>query len=127
MPHVYACLSEFKDFLQQNGSTVRTSASDDAAMLTVLESVSRRIDEYAGRGSGFGPVTATRSYDTAYELGLFLDEDLTSSAPVVTLAGTTLTITTDYDLLRGDGTYGDPPYRRLRRSLYANLGFGRHG
>ena len=122
--HVYASLAEFKDYLQQNGSTVRTSATDDAQMLGVLESVSRRIDEWAGRGSGFGPEVATRYYDTCYEPGIHLDGDLGSGA-TVTLGGSSLTVDVDYDLLRGDGTYGDPPYRRIRRPLYANLGYGR--
>lgn len=123
--HVYASLAEFKNFVQENGSTVRTSTTDDVEMLGVLESVSRRIDAWCGRGTGFGPVTATRYYDTLYEADLWLDADLASVAPVVRVGATTLTITTDYDLLREDGKYGDPPYRRIRAAEGANLGYGR--
>lgn len=122
--HTYASIAEFKDFMQQNGSTVRVSASDDAVMLTLLESVSRRIDEWCGRGSGFGPITATRYFDTCYESWLFLEADLAASA-TVTLGGSALTVDDDYDLLRGDGTYGAAPYRRIRRPLYMNFGYGR--
>lgn len=117
--HVYASLAEFKDFMQQNGSTVRTSTYDDAVMLSVLESVSRRIDEWTGRGSGFGPRIGTNKYDGDGSSCLWLKDDLASATPTVTVAsatggtGTSVTVNTDYYLQRGDGTYGDPPYRRL--------------
>lgn len=123
--HVYASLTEFKNFIQENGATVRTSTTDDVEMLGLLESVSRRIDEWTARGSGFGPVTATRYFDTNLERELFLDDDVSSAAAVVTLGGSTLTNLTDYDLIRGDGKYGDPPYRRIRMPDGSNLGYGR--
>lgn len=117
--HVYASLAEFKDFMQQNGATVRTSTADDAVMLSVLESVSRRIDEWTGRGSGFGPRTGVNKYDGDGSSILWLRDDLASATPTVTIAtgtgvaGTSATVETDYYLQRGDGSYGDPPYRRL--------------
>jgi hypothetical protein len=118
--HVYASLAEFKDYLQQNGSTVRAvQPADDAVMLATLESVSRRVDEFCGRGTGFGPVTATRRYDGDGSAELWLDADLASATPTVTIAsatgatGASATVDTDYFLRRGDGSYGDPPYRRL--------------
>lgn len=123
--HVYASLAEFKDYMQQNGSTVRTSTADDAVMLTVLESVSRRIDEWCGRGSGFGPRIGIRYFDNCYEPEVFLEDDLSSASATVTLGGSVLTIDDDYDLLTGAGTYGDPPYRRIRRPMYADFGYGR--
>ena len=46
--HVYACLAEFKDFMREQGST-SLGSNQDATMLSVLESASRRIDEFCQR------------------------------------------------------------------------------
>lgn len=117
--HVYASLAEFKDYSQQNGSAVRVSTADDAVMLTALDSVSRRIDWWCRRGSGFGPVTATRKYDGKGGTELAFGADLATATPTVTVrpstgaAGTTPVVETDFYLVRGDGTYGDPPYASM--------------
>jgi hypothetical protein len=116
--HVYACLAEFKNFLREQGETALGS-NNDAAMLTTLESVSRRIDEFTGRGSGFGPRTGTNKYDGMGGSELRLNDDLVSVTSITLRAVTRGTVTqtpvadTDYYLVRGDGTYGDPPYRKL--------------
>ena len=118
MPHVYASLTEFKNFLRENGET-SLGSNNDASMLSVLESVSRRIDEWTGRGSGFGPRTGTNKYDGDGGIELWLEDDLATATPTVTVAsstgatGSAVTVDTDYYLRRGDGSYGDPPYRRI--------------
>jgi hypothetical protein len=110
--HVYACLQEFKDFLREQGST-SLGTNQDATMLGVLESASRRIDEWCGRGSGFGPRTGTNTYDGDGSDVLWLEDDLNTATPTVTVNGSTLTVDVDYYLQRTGGAYGDPPYRRI--------------
>jgi hypothetical protein len=111
--HVYACLQEFKDFLREQGST-SLGTNQDATMLGVLESASRRIDEWCGRGSGFGPRTGTNTYDGDGTDVLWLNDDLATAAPTVKVDGVTLTVDVDYFLRRAGGAYGDPPYRRVQ-------------
>lgn len=61
MGHVYATLEELKAYL--TGGDYGTGR--DASLLTLLESSSRRVDGYCKRGSGFGPVVATHTYQSA--------------------------------------------------------------
>jgi hypothetical protein len=56
--HVYAPLGTFKRYLS-GGDPGDTR---DAEMLVLLESASRTVDGFCRRGSGFGPVSATKSY-----------------------------------------------------------------
>ena len=130
MAHVYACLQEFKDFLREQGST-SLGTNQDATMLGVLESASRRIDEFCGRGSGFGPRTGTNQYDASGGVSLWLNDDLAVLTSLKTRASTaastqtTCTVNTDFYLQRGDGSYGDAPYRRVFfHGMGANTAFG---
>lgn len=120
MGHVYASLAEFKNFLREQGEAT-LGTNNDATMLAGLESVSRRIDAWAARGpSGFGPRTATNKYDGNGGSVLRFDDDLASVTSVklrsstAAATQTTATVETDFYLLRADGSYGDPPYRKLR-------------
>jgi hypothetical protein len=116
--HVYASLSEFKDFLREQGST-SLGTNQDATMLGVLESASRRIDEFCGRGSGFGPATAIRKYDGDGGCELSFAADLATSTPTITCAtatggtGVAVTVETDYYLRSGSGGYSGPPWREM--------------
>ncbi|HUW15601.1 MAG TPA: hypothetical protein VMW94_00870 [Actinomycetes bacterium] len=118
--HVYACLAEFKDFMREQGST-SLGSNQDATMLSVLESASRRIDEFCQRslyGTGFGPRIGTNKYDSSGGNCLWLNDDLITTTKVTDRAstsdaGTDITADTDYFLQTGAGAYGDPPYRRL--------------
>jgi len=118
--HVYACLAEFKDFMREQGST-SLGSNQDATMLSVLESASRRIDEFCQRslyGTGFGPRVGTNKYDSSGGNCLWLNDDLITTTKVTvrtstTDAGTDIVADTDYFLQTGSGSYGDPPYRRL--------------
>lgn len=134
MSHTYAPLPQFKDFLRDGGSG-GTATTNDARLLTILESASRAVDRYTDRskfGSGFGPRTGTNKYDVwAYTNELCLDDDLLATTSVTLLDSTggnslgTLVVDTDY-YLRGRGTY-DTPYRDLivhGRGQIAALGYG---
>lgn len=69
MSHVYATVDALAR-LMSGGARDR-----DPEMLTVLESASRAVDAFCNRGSGFGPVTETRSY-TAHRSHVHLRGDL---------------------------------------------------
>lgn len=59
--HTYADVQAFRDYLA--GTTQSASwTADSAAIVRILEAVSRTIDNALG-GRSFGPVIATRSYD----------------------------------------------------------------
>lgn len=55
--HVYGNQATFRRWLS-GGDTSR-----DAEQLTVLESASRAVDAFCNRGSGFGPVIETRTFE----------------------------------------------------------------
>lgn len=116
MSHCYASTDTFKAFLVSNGVT-DFGTTDDAAMLTILEASSRRVDAYCRRsrfGSGFGPRTGTNKYDAAGGTCLTFDDDLLAVTSVTVYAGTggtssTLTTETDFFLQ----PYSGAPYRSL--------------
>jgi hypothetical protein len=130
MTHVYASLAEFKDFLREQGSA-SLGSNNDASMLTVLESASRRVDVFCNRGTGFGPVTAVRKYDGEYGLNLWFGADLASLTsvsirPTTGAAGVAATVETDFYLMSGV-TYGDPPYRQMvfhQQGSVSRFGYG---
>lgn len=117
--HVYASVAEFDDYLRDNGATTfaAQSAAIVARKLAVLESVSRRIDEWCERsrfGSGFGPRTGTNRYDPPGSNCLYLWDDLLTITSVTTYdsptaSGTTLTDETDFF----KRPYDRSPYREL--------------
>lgn len=57
--HVYGNQATFRRWLSGG------DASRDPEQLTVLESSSRAVDAFCNRGSGFGPVHETRTFDCA--------------------------------------------------------------
>lgn len=122
MAHTYATLAEFNDYITSGGSTkfAGESAAIVALKLSILESVSRRIDAACHRssfGSGFGPRIGTNKYDGdgCNELGL-RDDLLSLSAFTVASvtggAGVSPVVDTDYFLANPDG-YTGPPYRKI--------------
>lgn len=124
MAHVYATVAEGDDYLISSGSTVLSAqiASTVALKLSILESVSRRIDDVSGRsefGSGFGPRIGTNSYDGDGSNGLRLRDDLltltTLTLRSVTAGATAYTpaLTTDYFLRDEMGGYSTGPYRDI--------------
>lgn len=90
MPHTYAHLGEFKNFLRDGGSADLGTVNDDALLL-VLEGASRAVDDFCDRssfGSGFGPRTATNRYDSDGSDELNLRDDFLSISSVTVYAGT---------------------------------------
>lgn len=124
MPHTYATVPEADDYEVSGGSVkyATQTAAIVALKLSILESVSRRIDEVCHRsryGSGFGPRIGTNKYDADGSNELLLNDDLLS---VTTLgvasqtggSATTLTVDTDY-LLTSSSGYTGTPYRKIIR------------
>lgn len=123
MAHVYATVGEANDYAISGGSTkfASESAAIVALKLSILESVSRRIDHVCHRsafGSGFGPRTGTNKYDGDGGCTLSLKDDLLSLSTVTLYTSTgssttyTPTVDTDYYLANADG-YTGPPWRKL--------------
>lgn len=109
--HVYASVNEFKARLQNPTDSVSWTDAD-AQLLSVLEAVSRRVDEFCDRslhGSGFGPRTGINYYDPSGTSVLDLDDDLLS-VPTVTVDGTVFAENTDFYT----EPYNTLPKRRLR-------------
>lgn len=122
MPHCYATVAEFNEYLTDNGALKLAAQGGPmiALKLSVLEASSRRVDEFCERsrhGSGFGPRLGTNYYNPVCGNVLELDDDLLEITSVTTYdtpggAGTTLTDETDFYKRRND-VYGVPPYRQL--------------
>lgn len=123
MAHVYASVADADDYLLSNGATILASqsAATVALKLSILESVSRRIDFVCHRsrfGSGFGPRIGINRYDGDGCNELLLHDDLLSLSAITlypsTQSATTYTpvVETDYYLANADG-YTGPPYRKF--------------
>lgn len=136
MPHTYASVNEFKDFLRDNGSA-DVGTTNDSQLLGILEGASRTVDGYCDRsayGSGFGPRTGTNYYNDVGGSVLYLRDDLLTITSVTTYdqaggSATTLTDETHFYKRRGH-TYGQPPYRELEihdNSSNSHWGAGTRG
>lgn len=122
MAHTYATLDEANDYLISGGSTKYASeaAAIKALKLSILESVSRRIESACHRsqfGSGFGPRLGTNRYDTDGGNYLLLRDDLLTATTVTVAAltgdaGSAVVVDTDYYLRNADG-YTGPPWRGI--------------
>ena len=122
MAHTYATVAEANDYITSGGAVkfAAESAAIVALKLSILESVSRRIDSVCHRsafGSGFGPRIGTNKYDGDGSPGLLLRDDLlnTSAFTVATATlgtGVSPVVDTDYFLATPDG-YTGPPYRKI--------------
>jgi hypothetical protein len=122
MAHTYATVAEADDYEKSGGAAAFASqaASIVALKLSILESVSRRIDSVCHRsqyGSGFGPRIGTNYYDGMAVNALLLNDDLLSLTSLTVAPQTggtpvTLTVTTDYFLSNVNG-YTGPPWRQL--------------
>lgn len=134
MPHTYATLDDANDYLTSGGAAkyAGEAAGIKALKLSILESVSRRIDyvcHRSGFGSGFGPRIGTNKYDGDGSADILLRDDLltlTTLGVATQLGGTptTLVVDTDYILINSDG-YTGPPWRKLRRHAAGSpLSFG---
>ena len=101
---MYATLEQLKGFM-----TGGTYGDDrNALLLTELESGSRRVDGFCRRGSGFGPVVATKTYTARRPGRLLLEDDL------VELTGMTV-----------DGTTKDPDDFTIENGRVLTGSFGR--
>ena len=128
--HTYAGLDDFKSYLSDGG----LGTGNDAGLLAVLESASRRVEGFCGRSpayqSGFGPRTGTNAYDaqgwyggyTLYRENMVvdLDDDLITATNVTVLdqtggVATTLTEGTDFYL---------SPYNRSPKRTLTITGLG---
>lgn len=126
MSHTYASIDEFRQYLVDGGANY--GATNDVAMLGILEAASRRVEGYAGRSpagqSGFGPRTGTNKYDAQGWYGAVqfyqdnivfpLNDDLISASTVTFLDqtggnATTVTEGTDFYLQ----PYNTTPKRTL--------------
>lgn len=127
MSHTYASVEDLKSYLVEGGSDSwgTASASADAALLTLLEGASRRVDGWTMRSdyhSGFGPRIGTNRYDHDGSDCLLLDDDLQGASSVTILEGTgggTVTLTEDTDFYFVP--YSGPPYTELH---FTGLGEG---
>lgn len=122
MAHVYASLDEAKRYAADEGIAWGPGSTNDALALSILVSVSRRIDGWCRRsafGSGFGPRLGTNRYDAEGGTALPFRDDCISLTTVTlrasTASATTSTIAadTDYYLVNQQGQYEPGPYRRL--------------
>lgn len=123
MSHTYQSLLAWKNYARDQGATAMWTAgtSNDAVALSILESVSARIDQWCGRsafGSGFGPRTGTNRYDGAWQTELRLRDDCISITSVTALdttagASSTPAADTDYYLVNARGQYEPAPYRTI--------------
>ncbi len=119
MAHTYANVSQWKKAVVSGGTGY--GDTDDAELLSTLESVSRSIDEWCARTgpehpmSGFGPRIGTNRYDGSGGSSLDFDDDLlsiTSLSLLDSTLGTSLgsaVVDTDYFLR----PYDRSPYRSL--------------
>ena len=126
MSHTYASLDELKGYFVDGGNAYGTA--NDAGLLKLLESSSRRVDGFCGRSpagqSGFGPRTGTNTYDaqgwyggfTLYRDNMVMDlaDDLLTATTVTVLDqtggnATTMTEGTDFYLQ----PYNNSPKRTL--------------
>lgn len=129
MAHTYASVTEFKKFLSEGGTEYGTNS--DADLLTLLEGVSRTVDDALDRssfGSGFGPRIGTNVYDGTGSGCLDLRDDLisyTSGTVAAQTGGSTTAIadSTDFYLDNGAGRYV-APYRRLRLHYLTSVSVG---
>lgn len=127
MAHTYASLADAMNFARDEGASstgmwaIATSANS-ARALAVLESCSRRVDEWCGRsayGSGFGPRTGINRYDGDGGNNLQLRDDLQSVTSITvrqaTASATTTTpaANTDYYLRNQRRGYEPAPYREI--------------
>lgn len=120
MPHVYATLDDANEAIRGGGASAFSaeSATVKAYKLSILDAVSRRIDNVCHRsqfGSGFGPRLGVNYYDGDGTHVLRLSDDVQSIATLsiaATTGGTpvTATLNTDYYLVNADG-YTGPPWR----------------
>lgn len=122
MSHTYATLDDANEAIRTGGATAfaSESATVKAYKLSILEAVSRRIDNVCHRsrfGSGFGPRVGVNYYDGDGTTTLLLTDDAQSIATLSiasTTGGTpaTATLNTDYYLVNPDG-YTGPPWRKV--------------
>lgn len=122
MAHTYATLADANAYITSGGELkfASESATIQALKLSILESVSRRIDSVchrSGFGSGFGPRIGINYYDGDGCNTLNLHDDCLSLptlsiAPVTGGTPVTATLTTDYHLANADG-YTGPPWRKV--------------
>jgi hypothetical protein len=119
--HTYATLDDAKQYLTDEGIAWADGSTNDALALGILESVSRRVDEWCRRsrfGSGFGPRIGTNRYDASGGTTLDFTDDLLTTTSVVSRAVTASSTTTapaadtDFYLVNQQGTYEPGPYRR---------------
>jgi len=90
--NAYCNLADFLNWATPQDTSADTN--DDAVIETILEAVSRHIDEETGRI--FYPVVETRYFDTPYDREIALDEDLLEVISVTNADGTAVT---SYDLI----------------------------
>lgn len=122
MAHTYATVAEANDYIVSGGSTkfATEAAAIVALKLSILESVSRRIDSVCHRsafGSGFGPRVGANLYDGDGHNELLLRDDLLSLSAFTVAAstgGSTVSpaVSTDYYLATPAG-YTGPPWRTI--------------
>lgn len=121
MAHTYATLNDAKRFAADEGVAWAAGSTNDELALSILESVSRRVDAWCRRsdfGSGFGPRVGTNRYDADGGTALDLRDDLLSTTSVTNYASTasssstTPAADTDYYLVNREGRYEPSPYRR---------------
>jgi hypothetical protein len=125
VPHTYATLDEANEYIMAGGATTfaTEAAPVKALKLSILESVSRRIDDACHRssfGSGFGPRIGTNYYDGDGSNALLLRDDLQSISSFTVASatggtGVSQTVTTDYFLSSPGtlGVYNGPPWRQI--------------
>jgi hypothetical protein len=120
--HVYASLQDAKRYSVDEGIGWGAGSTNDALALSILESVSRRVDGWARRsafGSGFGPRIGTNVYDAAGGTTLYLRDDILEVTGLVTRAATAGATTTppvadsDFYLINDSGDYATGPFRAL--------------
>ena len=117
--HTYASLDDAKRFLTDEGIAWGDGSTNDPLALAILESVSRRVDEWCRRErSGFGPRVGTNRYDASGGTTLDFGDDLLTTTTATLLASTasattsTITADTDYFLVNQRGDYEPGPFRR---------------
>jgi hypothetical protein len=105
--NLYATLAEYKAYSTARGQTASTDATDDGAVVDLLEAASRYLDNKTRRQ--FFPTIETRLYDIPNDSILLLEQDLLA---VITLTnGDATTITTaNYNLMPANTS----PYYAIR-------------
>lgn len=107
-------LSEIRARLQFQAD----DAADDTMLESIVQGVSRLIDNYCGRKFYADTVDATRYYTAEFATVLFLDDDLISVTTLKTDADgdrtyETTWATTDYDLEPLNAALDGAPYTRI--------------